>query len=110
MFDARKRPGRRDDQSVGVLFYNELPIHLRKDNQVSIGLLGTRRKVANLEKICVRITERTGNLSNRNLHVDSGNTDGTTVTLQSLCGNQKIRVMIRTTSGGTIRSQLLSPD
>jgi hypothetical protein len=32
-------------------------------------------------------------LSNRNLHVDLRNTDGPTVTLQSVCGNQKIRVL-----------------
>jgi hypothetical protein len=35
MFETRKRPRRRDDQSVGVLFGNQLSVHLRKSKVVA---------------------------------------------------------------------------
>src|SRR6266849_967751 len=46
--------------------------HFRKNNQLRASLLSSTRKVPNLEKICVRITEQTGDLSGSDLHVDSG--------------------------------------
>src|SRR5439155_3233784 len=55
MFDARKRPGRRDDQSVGVLFYNELPIHLRKPQVIADAETKTQ---TGKSKACERITRR----------------------------------------------------
>jgi hypothetical protein len=44
--------------------------HLRKNDQLDAGLFGVARKVANLEEIRLRITERTRNLGNGNFHLN----------------------------------------